>query len=159
ASQSCCPALGADACGAGLFCAAFDGRDVATCYVEHTRLDMAECSTDVQCLSASCNLDVRHCRSLPGQTCTTAIGCATAPNGERYACDTQGYYGDEKPFTCRLVDPTIGGVCGTDDDCRLHHCVDSRCTSGIDGDPCAKPADCDGGHCVGGTCASGTMGG
>ena len=30
-TQSCCPQLGIDACGAGLICAALDGRTVAVC--------------------------------------------------------------------------------------------------------------------------------
>ena len=42
-SQPCCLSWGADACGAGLFCGAFDGRTVTTCYPErspHRRPDL-----------------------------------------------------------------------------------------------------------------------
>lgn len=97
-SQSCCPALGTDACGAGLFCAAFDGRDVPTCYAEHERPDMAQCTADVQCLSGSCNTKLGACRSVYGQPCTEEIGCAPGSFGSQYACE--GAFGTGKG-TCR----------------------------------------------------------
>src|SRR5690242_15443328 len=43
-SGPCCPELGIDACGANLFCAAFDGREQATCYPERSRMDGTECT-------------------------------------------------------------------------------------------------------------------
>ncbi len=55
-SQACCLEYGVDACGAGLFCGAFDGRTVPTCYVERSRADGASCTQDIQCVSNSCNL-------------------------------------------------------------------------------------------------------
>ena len=45
-SQPCCLSHGADACGAGLFCAAFDGRKIPTCYTENSRADRATCFQD-----------------------------------------------------------------------------------------------------------------
>ncbi len=53
-SQPCCPAWGADACGAGLFCAAFDGRTQFTCYPEHSRADGETCTENIQCVTKVC---------------------------------------------------------------------------------------------------------
>lgn len=45
-SERCCPSFGADACGAGLFCAALDGRTIPTCYPEHSRAEGATCTAN-----------------------------------------------------------------------------------------------------------------
>src|SRR5262245_8286836 len=60
ASEPCCPDLGADACGANLFCEAFDGRTQPTCYITGSRKDGEECRADDHCASASCNLEVER---------------------------------------------------------------------------------------------------
>jgi hypothetical protein len=153
-SQRCCLAYGADACGANLFCGAFDGRTVPTCYVERSRADMTACTEDRQCTSGSCNLDQMKCRSLFGQPCTIEIGCATAPDGGRYACNPRGL----RPLTCEPVSSQNGGLCGVDSDCGGGHCVMSQCSNGADGSVCATGSDCSGGHCVGGKCANGSLG-
>jgi len=77
-SQPCCLASGIDACGANLFCAAFDGRKQPTCYLERSRLDMTECSEDRQCMSGACSVEARsaaRARAAPtaeGQRATGA---------------------------------------------------------------------------------------
>jgi hypothetical protein len=81
-SESCCPDYGADACGADLFCAAFDGREIATCYREYSRLGLEECTDDVQCMTQSCNQETKKCRSETSDTCEAATGCADG----RYRC-------------------------------------------------------------------------
>jgi len=76
ASEPCCPELGIDACGAGLFCAAFDGRTQATCYAENSRRNMETCTDDRHCVSSSCNTTVGKCRGMQYEPCDPAIGCA-----------------------------------------------------------------------------------
>jgi hypothetical protein len=87
-SQACCLNDGVDACGAGLFCAAFDGRTQPTCYVEHSRTDAQSCTADVQCVSSSCNGAVGKCRAFPGTTCASDVGCANDREGQAYYCDS-----------------------------------------------------------------------
>ncbi len=140
-SLPCCTSYGVDACGADLFCAAFDGRTRATCYPEHSRLDMTSCTADIQCASRKCNLTAGACASSPHSSCTAAIGCAPDPTGDAYYC-VDG--------TCTL--PTGNGscadVCGTHADCvqsnacdmTLHRCL---CTGG--------EANCDKSGCVAGS--------
>ena len=55
ASGPCCTEWGADACGAGLFCAAFDGRTQTTCYAERSRADGQTCTENIQCEGNACN--------------------------------------------------------------------------------------------------------
>lgn len=81
-SESCCPDHGADACGADLFCAAFDGREIASCYREYSRLGLEECTADVQCATRSCNQETRKCRSATADACEVATDCADS----RYRC-------------------------------------------------------------------------
>ncbi|MGE0323840.1 MAG: hypothetical protein AB7K71_09530 [Polyangiaceae bacterium] len=150
-SQPCCASLGVDACGAGLFCAAFDGRQQATCYAERSRADQTECSADVQCLSGSCNTTAAACRSLQGTACSSDVGCAPAVDNSRFACSpgTQ---------TCLPIDPNDGGLCEQNDDCNSHHCVAGRCESGGTGSPCGAPSDCNSNICQDGTCSDGGSG-
>jgi len=54
-SEACCAERGADACGAGLFCAAFDGRTQTTCYAERSRADGQTCTENIQCEGNACN--------------------------------------------------------------------------------------------------------
>ena len=110
-SESCCPAFGADACGALLFCAAFDGRQTATCYPERSRPDMTACTADVQCNSGECNTDAGLCRSTTLLACTRDAGCAKDPEGRRNVC-----VADSK--VCKpLGDGKSGAVCELDTDC------------------------------------------
>ena len=147
-SEACCPAHGVDACGAGLFCAAFDGRTESTCYAERSRLDQTECTADVQCMSGACNVTVAACRSLPGSACTPEVGCAPAPDASKYACDPAS-------LQCFPMDPNDGGLCEQDADCFSQHCIESRCHSGDEGSPCQDADDCDSKICNGGACSAG----
>src|SRR5262245_10943602 len=75
----CCPDYGLDACGAGLFCAAYDGRTVSSCYKERSRANLASCSADRECASGDCAETAGKCRGLLGEKCEVAVGCAN-PN-------------------------------------------------------------------------------
>ncbi|MBK8015175.1 MAG: hypothetical protein IPK13_28025 [Deltaproteobacteria bacterium] len=85
-SAPCCMSRGIDACGAGLVCAALDGRSQASCYLEHSRNDHAECTDDIQCMSGSCNKDFGSCRSSPTALCTLSLGCGGGPTHEPHHC-------------------------------------------------------------------------
>lgn len=90
-SEPCCSSYGADACGAGLFCAAFDGRHRETCYANYSRLSFEACTEDRQCASHSCNTSVYKCRSAQYELCTTSVGCApTNAIGEPLTCTPDG---------------------------------------------------------------------
>ncbi len=122
ASQPCCLELGVDACGANLFCAAYDGRTQATCYLEHSRADMTECDEDRQCASSSCNTSLRKCRSLPLSLCETEVGCALDPQGNRYVC------AGPTDLTCKAIgDGSKGSACESAADCLTSICVDHLC--------------------------------
>lgn len=136
-SAPCCPAHGVDACGANLFCAAFDGRKQATCYAEYSRLDGQECTGERQCTSFSCNVQKRACRAMPGFECDPAIGCAPAPSGDRFACAP----GSEQ---CEPIGSGgAGELCEVDGDCDLGLvCTSAACTEG-----CRDDAQCASGSC------------
>lgn len=158
-SEPCCTEHGADACGASLFCAAFDGRTQPTCYAERSRPDGAECTANLQCLSAACNVGVQRCQSLPGQPCTQEVGCAPAPAGTAYVCNPVAELG-LPANSCAPADPANGGLCATDDGCTSHRCVNGHCSSGESGSECADAADCAASAplCVGNQCSAGTVG-
>ncbi len=172
----CCPSHGPDACGASLFCAAFDGRKQPTCYVERSRLDRTECEHDLHCVSGSCNSEQKLCRSLPGASCDATVGCAPAPTGQRLACA-------KDTGICMPITGQDGGLCELASDCNSGHCVSGTCSSGskgatctgatdcgtgvcvfgscrdgAEGSPCQEPAHCKGGSCIGGKCSSGQSG-
>lgn len=158
-SQPCCPEHGADACGAGLFCAAFDGRTQPTCYPERSRPDGAECAASIQCTSGACNADRRRCQSLPGQACTQEVGCAPDPTGRAYVCNPVAELGFPAN-SCAPTDPMNGGLCIGDDGCASHLCVNGRCSSGESGSPCHDAGDCapSAPLCVDERCSPGTAG-
>lgn len=144
-SSACCAAWGSDACGAGLFCAAFDGRKQTTCYLEGSRADRAACTADLHCQSGSCNQEKGACRSMQYTGCDPEIGCAPGTSNQPFVCT-------ETENKCRPVgDGGIDGICGDDEDCnRGLSCVQSQCkvVSCITGDgkgPCAK--DLESGAC------------
>lgn len=151
-SESCCLDFGADACGANLFCAVFDGRSVPTCYVEHTRLDGETCRADVNCASGSC-AETGICRASPGQPCSREVGCAVFQN-EDYVC--AGGVGESD--RCLIASRSLGGVCIDDDGCDSGYCAHDRCSSGADGADCAVDDDCASAHCVDNGCTSGSFG-
>lgn len=86
-SSPCCTGYGIDACGADLFCAAFDGRKQATCYPVHSRLAGETCTADDQCATLSCNTTAGKCKALPGTKCDLSVGCANDESGDRYECN------------------------------------------------------------------------
>lgn len=126
-SSPCCPSLGVDACGGGLFCAALDGRTVATCYPERSRADGASCTEDRQCTSGECNtgLAIGKCKAMASAACNTTLGCARSPSGQRMVCAESSV--------------GAGGLM----------CLP---TSGADDDPCETGADCSSGVCEWGVC-------
>jgi hypothetical protein len=133
-SQPCCLAHGVDACGANLFCAAFDGRTQPTCYPERSRLDNTECDADIDCVSNSCHPAERKCRAMPWTTCTAAVGCAPGTSGERYLC-ADGDHG----LACQPIgDGSYGAVCEGDADCVGTVCRDGQCTFDL---ACRLPGD------------------
>jgi hypothetical protein len=157
ATAPCCLEYGIDACGASLFCAAFDGRLVPTCYLERSRRDLEECGADLHCISGSCNTDALKCRSLAGQACDAGVGCAPAPNGvDLYVCD--GHPDGGPANTCKLVGRDLGDPCLPDNGCEAGACIDTRCSLLPPGTKCAGKADCASHLCVGGTCSSGEGG-
>lgn len=126
-SEPCCPDYGADACGAQLFCAAFDGRTQPSCYMEHSRDDMTGCTADVQCLSGSCSPSARKCSSTG--KCAPTIGCAFG-----LACVKE---------QCLATSGELGAPCASPSDCRDGRtCVYSRC-GGVLGEGCSG-YDCGG---------------
>ena len=142
-SQPCCLAQGIDACGANLFCAAFDGRKQPTCYVEHSRLDTAECTEDRQCMSGSCNVEQSKCRSTPGTMCSEAVGCATA-SGTRSVCVAA---------RCTTTDGKTGSPCAVEADCTSGTCnAEHRCV-GKAGATCTQGSS---NECAAGLCCKGT---
>lgn len=97
ASEPCCAEWGADACGAGLFCAAFDGRAQTTCYPDHSRLGGDTCAADAQCASGSCAAS-SVCKGVPGGTCDLAVGCGTPAGSQSLFYCANGNSGP----TCQL---------------------------------------------------------
>lgn len=82
-SEECDADLGVDACGAGLFCAAFDGRTVTTCYAERSRMEDQECGENFHCVTNYCDDDV--CSTKPaGAACEESIECTS------HNCTSQG---------------------------------------------------------------------
>jgi hypothetical protein len=126
-SQPCCPAWGIDACGANLVCAALDGRTQPTCYAERSRVDLSECSADVQCVSGSCNLEVKQCRSHPHTVCDWTVGCAANPAGAKYGCKTTWATSVEAPRCEPLGNGEPNSFCVANSDCRQGQCFDHAC--------------------------------
>jgi hypothetical protein len=130
-SQTCCMDYGIDACGAGLVCAALDGRTIPTCYAEYSRLSGSECSDDRQCISQSCNLAAKACRYMSGEVCTPNVGCTSVsdPNQEMHCTGSTRYSGLDQDLTCHAVsskpDPEYGmecKFCTRDSDCGNSAC-------------------------------------
>jgi len=95
-SEPCCAERGADACGARLFCAAFDGRTQTTCYPERSRLDGETCTANAQCVGNACDpsgVCKAHAPPAPAKcpsSCTIDAECqATCPvsSGATACCD------------------------------------------------------------------------
>ncbi len=148
-SQRCCPSLGVDACGPGLFCAAFDGRQYAACYADHARLDGQTCTDDRQCLSYACNPDKGVCRASPLQACSMSVGCGPGPSVGHWVCANG---------TCASTTGAVGAACGLGSECLSGYCVSAKCTEGTNGAKCATPSDCASRYCVSSSCTSGRDG-
>ncbi len=78
-SQPCCLDRGVDACGAGLFCEAFDGRTQPTCYAQGSRRDGETCGADNHCAGGRCPGSSGRCGPALGDPCSPA-GQACAPD-------------------------------------------------------------------------------
>lgn len=146
-SEACCEAFGIDACGGGLFCAAFDGRTIGTCYALGSRTNGQECREDAHCGSGLCGAG-GHCAALPSETCNAADGCVGV-GGTRYLC---------LEARCVASSGAEGSRCGEPSDCATGYCVMGNCRSGAVGAPCTAPTDCADGVCARGACSSGTTG-
>lgn len=117
-SQPCCPDLEIDACGAGLVCAALDGRETPTCYAESSRLDGRECTSDLLCVSHSCNAKKNRCEASPGAVCDPDIGCAPDPQGFTRAC----VEGGGGIYSCMKRDLPLNNMCTFDSECASKYC-------------------------------------
>ena len=116
-SEPCCPELDIDACGAGLVCAALDGRTVPTCYAESSRRDASECSAHSLCASQRCNLEVDRCQSSPYAVCSPEIGCAPDAMGfERSCVETSGI------SSCEKTNLPLDSPCTFDRECQSDNC-------------------------------------
>lgn len=129
-SETCCLDYGLDACGAGLVCAALDGRTIPTCYAEGLRVGGQQCTANSLCASRSCSPTTLTCVSLLGEKCDINTGC-TSITTERVACTPAVNNGvlDRTNYTCQLV--VTGEDCGP---CLLaSDCTSSTqaCTQGI----------------------------
>jgi len=102
-SQPCCILLGIDACGAGLFCEAFDGRTQATCYAERSRQRGETCSDDRHCSGGRCPQTTRRCGPGPGDPCGSSDTCAPDAQGNMFMCLPGINVCGQAPRECDLV--------------------------------------------------------
>ena len=138
-SDPCCPIHGIDACGAELFCAAFDGRTVFTCYPDGVRSAGESCLEDVHCAGGACST-VGSCKSMPGESCTAEVGCSNPDADEIWVCSRENSH-------CVPGGKSIDAACSEDVVCASGHCVYSHCTAGSEGAACQDHDDCDSGRC------------
>ena len=129
-SEPCCPELDIDACGAGLVCAALDGRTVPTCYAESSRLDGSECSESSLCVSRRCNLELNRCQASPGAVCKPEIGCAPDPMGYERTCVTA----PSGVSACEKDNLPLDSPCTFDRECQSNDCA-----CGLGGCTCDTP--------------------
>ena len=131
-SQRCCLSYGIDGCGANLFCAAFDGRTVATCYIGGSRKSLETCVEPTNCASGKCVAG--QCQSAAQDVCKPAIGCA---NPDLVCAKVDDDHGNgspvfafrcESPFSTSLGAVQICRVCKNDAGCEKGlACLDGRC--------------------------------
>lgn len=146
-SESCCPAYGIDACGAGLFCAAFDGRTIATCYVNNVRRASETCAADGHCLSGTCARSGK-CAAGLADTCNSTDGCAPR-GGKAYACaDGECVIADGRPYC--TTDQQCVAANDSRFECRSGQCVDKTLKNA--GDACQSPTECVVPNCFQGRC-------
>lgn len=139
-SEVCDPALGVDACGAGLFCAAFDERTVPTCYPVRSREVGETCKEDDQCVTRKCVK--KHCEVPDATDSDPCARGLVGPSQVQSALCNPAYGVDAcgAGLFCAAFD---GRLCGT--------CYPERRQFG--GDPCAAPEHCANLNCVNGICA------
>jgi hypothetical protein len=137
-SEECCPDFGVDACGAGLFCAALDGREVPTCFLEGSRRSGETCEEDRSCGSGTCRAG--RCQSLLGESCSVDVGCTNpVNNNEVIVC---------LPSTLECVRGgfDLGDSCDDDVECDSGACFNDQCVDGdgasLLGDNCVSDDDC-----------------
>jgi hypothetical protein len=148
-SEPCCQDRGVDACGANLFCAAFDGRTVPTCYADRSRQDGESCASDKNCLSSECHGTEDRCKATPGSSCTAELGCAKSPTADKMVC--AGLLESEP--RCIPTTGVIGQPCEQHTDCESERCQDQVCECAPDcGDRECGPDGC-GNSC--GSCRGG----
>lgn len=79
-SEPCNPEHEIDACGAGLFCAAFEGREIPTCYRLRSRQSGESCRKDNHCITDNCNKN--KCGLAPsGAPCASDAQCSSGSCG------------------------------------------------------------------------------
>ena len=146
-SAPCCTEWGIDACGAGLFCAALDGRTQATCYPERSRRHREGCLEDSQCSSEHCDPVTKTCSLPPGASCNQGDPCDRDDKGVPHECiesrctatpcDPIEQTGCAESETCDLVDDTTG--CRKVGPSKL-----GESCAGIADPPCARGLTCRG---------------
>ena len=138
-SEPCCEAYGVDACGAGLVCAALDGRTASTCYVEGSRADGKTCTADALCVSGACDKTLHTCGVPLGGLCTyspdgSTNNCGTE-NGAKLACSRPIVNNKaDGALVCTRMDPTSDcAPCNTKADCvkapYVYDCLGGRCNA------------------------------
>lgn len=153
-SEPCCLDWGGDACGAGLFCAALDGRMQATCYANNSRTGGQGCTGNVDCVSNACDSN-GVCSPGPGEPCMTGQACGpgvgtTTPAFCEGVCATCEERSDD-PVCSSLACFDTGEHCYGDADCCQGSCDDTVgwcCVS--TGGACTNDSDC----CGEGSCSA-----
>lgn len=173
-SQRCCLDYGIDACGPGLFCAAYDGREFAACYANHSRTDGASCTADNECQSYRCNRETGRCKASPNTTCTPTDGCGPGPEtaanyvcaagtcqkstgAERQPCATHADCQSQICMNNQCTAGRLGDACTAHEHCQSQSCVQNQCTDKSNNSPCTSPADCTSNICVSGRCSAGNL--
>ncbi len=158
-SEQCDPALGVDACGAGLFCADFDDRTVATCYRERSRDIGQSCEEDSHCATRRCVDD--ECAAPEANDedqCSGELIGPSKPASElcdpAYGVDACGAglfcaaFDERVCGTCYALRRQFGGEeCGAPEHCANLNCVNGRCAPASTGSPCLVDADCSSQDC------------
>ncbi len=101
--------LGVGACGAGLFCEAFDGRTVPVCYAKMSRISGEERTDGSYCGSGTCNEEL--CAGGPGGACAVEGGCANLGTSD-YTCPADA-------LLCTPIAELLDGPCSRNAPLRI----------------------------------------